>query len=281
MTDMLSGLGLDLATHTGVYWLCFAGIFTFVTLLWVIGNFQNNHSLIDGFYGSMYATVGLVCFLMFDPNSLYSGLLLLMVCLHGYRLGYYLLKRWFGYRKVGTGDARYQGFVTNPLLKNGYWWKSFFVVMQPQTIVVMLVGLPAYFGVMVLADSDAGLNWVAALGLLLFGIGSYYEWLADGQLQAFKQNPENKGRYLEHGVWKLTRYPHYFGNTTVWWGIYLVAIGGSTELWWTIAGPLFNTVMLTLILGKGFQDRRYSTDTDKYKEILARPTNFLPNLKEL
>ena len=281
MTELIAALGIDLATHDGIYWLNFWGLFTFVTLLWIIGNIQKNHSLIDGFYGSFYAVVTIVCFLMADSNSFYSGILLLMASLHGFRLGYYLMKRWFSYRKSGTGDARYAGFVANPLLKNGYWWKSFFVVMQPQTIVVMVIGMPAYYGVMVLGDSTAGLNWLAVVGMLVFGMGSYYEWLADGQLQAFKQNPDNKGRYLEHGVWKLTRYPHYFGNTCVWWGMYLVAIAGSMDLAWTIVGPLMNTLMLTKILGKGFQDRRYATDKDKYKEILARPTNFLPNLKEL
>ncbi len=280
MSEFLTGLGFDLTTHAGIYWLCFAGVFAFVTVLWVIGNFQKNHSLIDGFYGSLYAVVTVVCFMMTDPGSLYSGLLLLMASLHGFRLGYYLLRRWFGYRKTGTGDARYAGFVTHPRLNTGYWWKSFFVVMQPQTLVVMLVGLPAYWGVMELADSSAGLNWLAVLGMLVFGIGTYYEWLADGQLQAFRQDPANKGRYTEYGVWKLTRHPNYFGNTTVWWGIYLTAIAGDPGLWWTIAGPLFNTLMLTKILGTAFQDRHMGNRT-AYQELIKRSSGFMPDLRKL
>ena len=280
MTELLTGLGFDLTTNVGIYWLCFAGVFVFVTILWVIGNVQRNHSLIDGFYGSMFAVVAIVCFLMTDANSFYSGLLLLMVSLHGFRLGYYLLRRWFGYRKTGTGDARYDGFVKSPRLNPGYWWKSFFVVMQPQTVVVMVIGLPAYFGVMELGTSDAGLNWLAALGMLVFGIGIYYEWLADGQLQAFKQDSQNKGRYTEFGVWKLTRHPNYFGYTTVWWGIYLTALAGSTDLWWTIAGPIFSTIMMSQILGMRFQDRHMG-DRPTYKELISRTNGFFPDLRKL
>lgn len=275
MGELLSGLNFDLATNAGVYWLCFAGIFSFITVLWVIGLFQNNHSLIDGFYGSMYAVVAIACFSLTDSNSLYSGLLLLMASLHGFRLGFYLLKRWVGYRKIGAGDKRYDGFVTT--LSPGYWWKSFFVVMHAQTLTVMVIGLPAYWGVMVLADSATGLNWLGVLGMLVFGVGTYYEWLADGQLQAFKQDPANKGRYTEFGVWKLTRHPNYFGNVMVWWGIYLTAIAGSTDLWWTIVGPLYNTLMLTKVLGSAFQDKHMG-DREAYKELIARSSGFLPNL---
>ncbi|MCY4425995.1 MAG: DUF1295 domain-containing protein [Halieaceae bacterium] len=278
MTGFLTGLGFDLSTHAGIYWLCFAGIFAFVTFLWVVGNFQRNHSLIDGFYGSMYAVVTIVCFVMTDSNSFYSGLLLLMASLHGFRLGYYLLKRWLGYRKLGSGDARYDGFVQHPLLKSGYWWKSFFVVMHPQTIVIMVIGLPAYWGVMQLSDGSTGLNWLGAIGIFVFGVGTYYEWLADGQLQAFKQDSANKGRYTEFGVWKLSRHPNYFGNVMVWWGIYLTAIAGSMDLWWTIAGPLVNTLMLTKILGTAFQDRHMG-GRPEYAQLIKRSSGFLPRFR--
>ena len=280
MNELFTGLGFELTANQGIYWLCFAGVFAFVTVLWVIGNIQRNHSIIDGFYGSLYAVVTVVCFMMTDSNSFYSGLLLLMATLHGFRLGYYLQRRWLRYRKSGTGDARYTGFYNSPRLNPGYWWKSFFVVMQPQTVVVMVIGLPAYFGVMELADSDAGLNWLAVLGMLIFGIGTYYEWLADGQLQAFKQDQANKGRYTEFGVWRLTRHPNYFGNISVWWGIYLTAIAGSPELWWTIAGPIFNTIMLSKILGTAFQDRHMGS-RPAYQELMARTNGLFPDLRKI
>lgn len=275
MTELLTGIGFELSTSAGIYWFCCAFVFTFISLVWLIGLFQGNHSMMDGFYGYLYASVGWLCFLVTEANSLYAGLLLLMVSLHGCRLGYYLMKRWFGYRAAGGGDARYLGFTTHRLLNPGYWWKSFFVVMQPQTLVIMIIGLPAYFGILEMSDGSPGLNLLCVLGMLLFGIGSYYEWLADGQLQAFKEDPANKGRYTDYGVWKLSRHPNYFGNACVWWGIYLVVIAGNLDLWWTIAGPLMNTLMLTKILGTAFQDRHMGSRPE-YAELIKRSSGFLP-----
>jgi len=277
MTEFLTGLGFNLTTHGGIFWFSCVWIFAVVSLIWLIGLFQGNHSMMDGFYGFGYATTGWIAFWLTDANSLYAGLLFLMVSLHGCRLGYYLSKRWAGYRKTTGGDARYLGFVEK--FKPGYWWKSFFIVMQPQTIVIMVIGLPATYGIMDNAHVDTPMNWLALLGMLVFGIGTYYEWISDGQLQAFKQDPEHKGRYLEHGVWALTRHPNYFGNTTVWWGIWLVAVAGNPSTWWTVAGPLFNTIMLTRILGKAFQDN-YMGSRPEYQALISRSSGFLPRFRK-
>lgn len=68
------------------------------------------------------------------------------------------------------------------------------------------------------------------VGLVVFGIGSYYEWLADGQLQSFLANKaDNKNRYVDTGVWTHSRHLNYFGNTCVWWGIWLVAVSGNVD----------------------------------------------------
>lgn len=270
---MTEFLGFQLTSHWDIYWLACLYMFTLVAILWVVGLFQGNHSMMDGFYGFCYASAAWICFWFTEANSMYAGILLLMVSLHGCRLGYYLMKRWFGYRKTTGGDARYLEFV--PRFSPGYWWKSFFVVMEPQTVVIMIIGLPAYFGIMATAESSPQLNILAIIGMIIFGVGTYYEWLADGQLQAFKQDPGNKGRYLEYGVWRLTRHPNYFGNTCVWWGIYITAVAGNPEIWWTILGPLTNTLMLTKVLGTAFQDKHMGSRPE-YAELIKRTSGFIP-----
>jgi steroid 5-alpha reductase family enzyme len=275
MNSLYAAIGLDISNYWHIYAVCCVVMFAIVTALWIIGLRQGNHSMMDAFYGFLYALVGWIAFLFTQANSLYAGLLLLMISLHGCRLGFYLMKRWFGYRATSGGDDRYLGFVQQ--LAPGYWWKSFFIVMQPQTIVILVIGLPAYFGIMTTSQGSEGLNLFAAIGILVFGIGTYYEWLADGQLQAFKQDPNNKGRYLEFGVWKLTRHPNYFGNVCVWWGIYLTAVAGNPEIWWTVAGPILNTIMLTKVLGTTFQDK-YMGTRPEYADLMKRTSPFFPRL---
>jgi steroid 5-alpha reductase family enzyme len=111
--------------------------------------------------------------------------------------------------------------------------------------------------------------------MLVFGIGYYFETVADGQLQAFKADPNNKGRYLRTGVWTHTRHPNYFGNATVWWGIFFTTVAGNPALWWTIIGPVINTIMLTGILGRAFQDK-FMGSRPAYQKVMAETNGFLP-----
>jgi len=98
-------------------------------------------------------------------------------------------------------------------------------------------------------------------------------------LEAFKADAHNKGRYLETGVWALTRHPNYFGNTVVWWGIYIMALASNIHLWWTVVGPLMDTVMLTKILGTAFQDK-FMGSRPEYAALMQRRSGFLPRLRK-
>lgn len=273
MTNLLLALGVDVASNWDVFWLCTAWTFAVVTAIWLIGLAQGNHSMMDGYYGFGYAIPVWIAYAVRGPASATAAVVLLMASLHGCRLGFYLSKRWVGYRSTTGGDQRYLGFVKK--YSPGYWWKSFFLVMEPQALVIAVIGLPAVFGVLGNQDANGPLNALAWAGMLVFAIGYYFETVADGQLQAFKADAHNKGRYLRTGVWTHTRHPNYFGNTVVWWGIYFVAVAGNNDLWWTIVGPLVNTIMLTGVLGRAFQDK-YMGVRPEYQKVIAETNGFLP-----
>jgi steroid 5-alpha reductase family enzyme len=150
--------------------------------------------------------------------------------------------------------------------------------MQPQTIVIMLISFPTIFGI-VAAGPPHPFGIIEYTGMFVFGVGLYYEWAADAQLEAFKADAHNKGRYLETGVWALTRHPNYFGNTVVWWGIYIMAVASNINLWWTVVGPIMDTVMLTKILGSAFQDK-FMGSRPEYQQVMQRRSGFLPRLRK-
>lgn len=279
MAEYLTHLGFNLTTPAGIFWVCTAYTFLVVTIIWIIGNFQADHSMMDGYYGFGYAIPTWIAYWLTAPQSATAAVLLTITSLHGCRLGYYLSNRWVGYQRTwGHGDQRYVGFTEK--FSPGYWWKSFFVVMEPQAVVIALIGVPAVFGVASTIEPNGPLTWMGCLGLLVFGVGYYFETVADGQLQAFKADSHNKGRYLRTGVWTHTRHPNYFGNTTVWWGIWLVAVAGNRAIWWTIVGPLFNTIMLTGILGSAFQDK-FMGVRPEYRKVMEETNSFLPIPKKV
>jgi steroid 5-alpha reductase family enzyme len=272
MTDIVEAFGFSASSNTDVFIFCAIFTFAVVTALWVVGLIQGNHSMMDGWYGFAYFVPALIAYVVSDAASATAAALLVMVGLHGCRLGWYLAARWRRYVPKYGGDPRYLNFVTE--MSPGYWWKSFFRVMEPQAVIIVLIGSPAVAGVLLNRAPDGQLGIVAAIGVAVFAVGLYFESLADGQLQAFLAQ-ETRPRYLNTGVWKHSRHPNYFGTSTVWWGIWLVAVDGNWDAWWTVAGPLANTIMLTSVLGSKFQDNYMGSRPD-YQELMARTRRFLP-----
>lgn len=40
----------------------------------------------------------------------------------------------------------------------------------------------------------------------------------------FKNNPDNKGKFIDTGLWALSRHPNYLGEIGVWWSLLGVAL---------------------------------------------------------
>jgi len=273
VTALLTEIGFNLTTPAGIFVMISAYTFAIVTFFWAAGLVQGNHSMMDGYYGFGFAIPAWIAYFTVGAQSQAAAVLLVMITLHGGRLGYYLAARWRRYVKVHGGDPRYLGFTKR--YAPGYWWKSFFLVMEPQAVIIVLIGAPVVWGILSMAGPSWRFGWACAPGLLVFAIGLYFETVADAQLQAFLADKNNKGRYLQTGVWTHSRHPNYFGTTVVWWGMWLTAVGADPAIWWTVAGPVVNTIMLTKILGSAFQDK-YMGTRPEYQKLMATTRPFLP-----
>ncbi len=91
--------------------------------------------------------------------------------------------------------------------------------------------LPFYFAM----RNHSPLNWVDALAVVTYIIGSIIHYGADWQKIQFKLNPQNRGRLLTTGFWRLSRHPNYFGDFLIYVAF---AIIGRHWLGWI--SPLFN-----------------------------------------
>ena len=83
MSELLTGLGFDLASNWGIFWLCTAWTFLVVTVIWVIGIFQGNHSMMDGYYGFGYAVPVWIAYWFTGAASATAAALLAITSLHG------------------------------------------------------------------------------------------------------------------------------------------------------------------------------------------------------
>ncbi len=67
------------------------------------------------------------------------------------------------------------------------------------------------------------------VGTAVWVVGFTFESVGDWQLQRFRADEENRAQVMDHGLWRYTRHPNYFGDATVWWGLWLV--GGLASGW--------------------------------------------------
>lgn len=84
-------------------------------------------------------------------------------------------------------------------------------------------------------------------------MGFLIETVADWQKSSWKSRPENKGKFIDTGLWSLARHPNYGGEMLVWWGTAIIALAGLAGSPGTqaaaLCSPLFVSFLLTRVSG--------------------------------
>jgi len=230
-------------------------------------------SIIDMFWGPLFVVTVWVLMPRADGFTISSYLISLLVTVWGLRLAFHLAGR-----NLGAGeDKRYQLWRSHG--GPNWWLKPYPRIYLFQGAIALVVATPivaAYWR----AEPFTLLN---ALGVAVWATGFVWEVLADIQLARFKENPENRGRILDSGLWKLSRHPNYFGDALQWWGLGLIAF--TLPTWWALIGPaLMTAVFLGIsndVLEKGMKKRHpayenYVANTPKFFPILSRRRRTAP-----
>ena len=69
--------------------------------------------------------------------------------------------------------------------------------------------------------------------------------MADRQLESFRENPLNKGKTLQTGLWGYSRHPNYFFESLHWWAYVPMAVGlpwAWASVFWPISHDRFSTL---------------------------------------
>jgi len=111
-------------------------------------------------------------------------------------------------------------------------------------------------------------------GILIYLIGLTIETIADRQLKSHVTNPNKKGTLIDTGLWKYSRHPNYFGESVVWWGIYLTSVSLGAPLW-TVLSPILITLLVRYVSGVPMLEKRL-TRYPGYEEYVRKTSIFIP-----
>jgi steroid 5-alpha reductase family enzyme len=195
-----------------------AGLFVWsaITLTWVISLLKRDSSIMDIAYGLLL--LALPSWLVWHlALPLQGTTLLVWVCA---TVGFGRYSVHILIRNLPHGeDPRYTRWRQRH--GSGWWWWSYFQVFLLQGVVIWVWCLPLVLG---LLSGDAPGLW-HGLGAALWLIGFVFEAGGDWQLTRFRHLRSQPTELLDTGLWALTRHPNYFGQTAMWWGYGLMALG--------------------------------------------------------
>jgi steroid 5-alpha reductase family enzyme len=251
----LTGLALAFGVSLAVF-----------VLSWLVALRIGRFNVVDVVWGLSFVAVAVTSFAWSAGHSTDEWrrvLVLVLVAIWGARLSVYI-----GSRSRGKGeDPRYDAMLGDAPNRAV---RALGIVFLLQAVVAWFISLPVQAAMYV----RSGWSFLAVVGAAVWLVGLFFETVGDAQLSAFRNDPANKGKVMDIGLWRYTRHPNYFGDACVWWGIFLVA----ADAWPGVLTVLAPAVM-TLLLTKGSGARileKHMSKRDGWDDYAARTSMFIP-----
>lgn len=241
-------------------------LFIYFTALFLWAQVLRNNSIVDLAWGIGFILVALAGYFVMPQKTLVASITLILVSIWGLRLFLHLAKRNIGkpedYRYV---NMRKRWGTRYPRLK------AYLNVFVLQGVLLTIISIPI---ILVTTSNNNHFYWWNFLGIIVWIIGFFFEVMGDYQLTVFKSNPSNKGKLMTEGLWSFTRHPNYFGEALGWWGIYLVTLNTTRNLW-GIIGPVTITLLLLFVSGVPLLEKKYQ-DRPDFIEYANKTPKFFP-----
>ena len=242
----------------------------FNILMFIPAFIWKTDKLTDLSYSITFFAIAVWLFATNAQNTL-SIILTLMILAWATRLGAFLFIR---IRKQEK-DKRFDGMRENFFRFLRFW------VLQAITVWVVMMPVILFFQNSYSFSSEAS-KIISIIGFVIWFAGLLIESVADIQKYKFNQNPDNRGKWIETGLWKKSRHPNYLGEITIWIGVYIFVfpfLNGSHSLI-ALVSPLFIFVLIKFVSGvplleksadaKWGQNSEYATYKSKSGIILPK-----------
>lgn len=242
-----------------------AAVVGYMTILFALALIRRDNSIADIAWGPGFVLVAGLHLLLPPAPSPRQVLMSVLVFLWGARLALHIARR-----AKGRGeDFRYAAWRR----QWGRWFvlRSYLQVFLLQGAFLLLIALP-----LPIVHAAPAVPWTGldAAGLALWAMGFGLEAAADAQLARFRRDPKRSGRFLQTGLWRLSRHPNYFGEAVQWWGLFLIAAavpGG----WRAVISPLAITVLLRFVSGVPMLEKK-NKGNPEFEAYAARTNAFVP-----
>ena len=241
-------------------------------IVWLWAYKIKNAGVVDIFWAFNFTIIATILWFLSDGYESRKNIICLMAATWSARLGTYLLIR------VGTHlqeeEGRYKQlrkeWAPNSNLK-------FFFFFQMQAMSNVFLSIPFFITVI---NPDQNISALEYIGVGIWTIAIIGEATADWQLKKFKNNPTNKGKVCQYGLWNYSRHPNYFFESMIWVGYFIFALS-SPYGWIAIICPLSILYLILKVTGIPMtEEQSLRSKGDAFREYQRTTSVFIPWFKK-
>ncbi len=238
---------------------------SYMIILFIISILRANNSIADIAWGPGFVLAGLTAFFYHEAFGPRNFLVMFLLAVWGFRLGIRIYLR----NRGQAEDWRYKKWRDE--WGRMFFLRSFFQVFILQGILLILNMSPV---LIVHSQKSGSLSWLDAIGLAIWIIGFIFEAVGDWQLDRFLKDKTNRGKVMDRGLWRYTRHPNYFGEVTMWWGLFVIALA-SPFGWLGVVGPLIISYLILFVSGIPMTELGMAGDA-AFEAYKKRTSVFIP-----
>lgn len=246
--------------------LSLATTFIYFSLWYLYALLKKRFDVVDIAWGGGFATLAVVLLFFSEaPDSFAGKLVTVLVCIWGIRLLAHIYSR----NKNKKEDFRYVAMQKK--WKKYVALQAYFRVFLLQAAILILVSMSI---IAIFSSQDTINNDVLlSVGFFVWAVGFAVESISDFQLRKFLASKKRRS-IMDQGLWKYSRHPNYFGEVTLWWGIWLISMS-LNPVWWSVVGPLTISSLIIFVSGVPMLEKKYKTNPD-FQKYAARTSVFIP-----
>lgn len=237
-------------------------IFSFVTFLFVISVFLKRNDIADVAWGTGIFLVALSSYLLNEDKSTLNLAITILIGLWGFRLSLRILLR----NLKKDEDFRYKKWREE--WGRIFYLRSYLQVYLLQGFLMLVVGYVAIHANQYGEKGELGYFFLA--GLIVWIIGYFFETVGDWQLDKFIGSKPAPGEIMQSGLWKYSRHPNYFGEVTMWWGLWLM-VATLPFSYIALVSPLAITFLILKVSGIPMLEKKFEGNPkwEEYKKVTS------------
>ena len=254
-------------TILAAYILAVKLIGIYMSCMFLISLLKKDNSIVDTAYGIGFILVAFSTLHRFGAGEFVQILVSTLIAIWGLRLSSRIYLR----NKGKPEDFRYKKW------RDEWKWfktRSFFQIYVLQGAIIIGISSVSIFAN---ANSTASVNYIlVTLGFLVWLTGFIFESVGDYQLDRFikREVKDPTVTIMKTGLWSLTRHPNYFGEVSMWWGLWLMVCTVPYG-YISIISPIIITYLLLKVSGIPMLEKKYEGNAE-YMEYQKRTNAFFP-----